>query len=100
MRKLIILCLFGALVGNGNDSLNKASAAMRAGMYKEALSHISDAQIMDRSNPDIYRMEALLHETLEDFELALAAWKNCLKYSKDEFISSEAKVHIQNLSTE
>jgi hypothetical protein len=37
---------------------------------------------------------------LNEPKLALAAWQHCLKYSKDELLSSEAKVHIQSLTEE
>jgi hypothetical protein len=73
---------------------------MKAGMYKEALGHISVSQQSDMTNPDIYRMKALLHEALDEPNHALTAWQYCLKYSKNEILSSEAKVHIQSLSQE
>ncbi|HIA93804.1 MAG TPA: hypothetical protein EYM60_08455 [Candidatus Marinimicrobia bacterium] len=100
MRLLSIFILAGILCGGTNNALSKASAAMKAGMYKEALGHISVAQKTDETNPDVYRMKALLHEALDEPKLALSAWKNCLKYSMDEFMSSEAKIHIQSLSAE
>ena len=100
MKKIISFLLVGLLFAGSNDALSKASAAMRAGMYKEALAHISDAQKSDKTNPDVYRMKALLHEALNEPKLALAAWQRCLKYSKDELLSSEAKVHIQSLTEE
>ena len=52
------------------------------------------------TNPDIYRMKALLHEALDEPNHALIAWQYCLKYSKNGILSSEAKVHIQSLSQE
>jgi hypothetical protein len=45
-------------------------------------------------------MKALLHEALDEPNHALTAWQYCLKYSKNEILSSEAKVHIQSLSQE
>jgi tetratricopeptide (TPR) repeat protein len=83
-----------------NDALFKASSAMKAGMYQEALSHIAIAQKTDKNNADLYRMKALLHEALDESKPALSAWNDCLKYSKDKFLSSEAKIHIQILTIE
>lgn len=100
MKILRIFILSGLLLAGSNDALSKASAAMKAGMYKEALGHISVSQQSDMTNPDIYRMKALLHEALDEPNHALIAWQYCLKYSKNEILSSEAKVHIQSLSLE
>lgn len=98
MKKIIYGCLLGLLLGGNSSPLSKASAAMRAGMYKDALNHITEAQSLDSTNPDIYRMKALLHEALDEPKKALNDWNNCLRYSKDEFLSSEAKIHIQSLA--
>ena len=100
MKILLIIILSGLLLAGSSDALSKASAAMKAGMYKEALGHISVSQQSDMTNPDIYRMKALLHEALDEPYHALIAWQYCLKYSKNENLSSEAKVHIQSLSQE
>ena len=100
MKILWVFILFGLLFAGSNDDLVKASAAMKAGMYKEALDHISSSQQSDMTNPDIYRMKALLHEALDEPNRALIAWQHCLKYSNNKTLSSEAKVHIQSLSQE
>ncbi len=100
MKIFRIFMLSGLLLAGSNDALSKASAAMKAGMYREALDHISVSQQTDMTNPDIYRMKALLHEALDEPNHALIAWQYCLKYSKNENLSSEAKMHIQSLSQE
>ena len=100
MKYFSLILATTLLLGGSGDAMAKASAAMKAGMYKEALGHISVSQKSDMTNPDIYRMKALLHEALDEPDHALIAWQYCLKYSKNEILSSEAKVHIQSLSQE
>ena len=98
MKYLAYFIFLTFLIADPSDKMAKASAAMKAGMYKEALKHLEDIEITDSSNPEIYRLQALLHEALNEDEKAIIAWKNCLKYSMDESLSSEAKIHIQSLS--
>ena len=100
MKYLVLILTTTLLLGGSGGAMAKASAAMKAGMYKEALGHISVSQQTDMTNPDIYRMKALLHEALDEPNHALIAWQYCLKYSKNKILSSEAKVHIQSLSLE
>ena len=100
MKYLVLILTTTFLLGGSGGAMAKASAAMKAGMYKEALGHISVSQQTDMTNPDIYRMKALLHEALDEPNHALIAWQYCLKYSKNEILSSEAKVHIESLSQE
>ena len=98
MKKLYILLLAGIIFANNPDALTKASAALKVGMFREALLHVSDAQEENPTNPDVYRMKALLLEVLDEPKKALKAWKNCLEYSIDEHMSREANIHIQSLS--
>ena len=98
MEKLYILLLAGTVFANNPDALSKAAAALKVGMFREALLHVSDAQEENPTNPDVYRMKALLLEALDEPKNALEAWKNCLEYSTDEHISREANIHIQSLS--
>jgi hypothetical protein len=100
MKYLVLILTTTLLLGGSGGAMAKASAAMKAGMYKEALGHISVSQQTDMTNPDIYRMKALLHEALDEPNHALIAWQYCLKYSKNKILSSEAKVHIESLSQE
>ena len=98
MEKLYILLLAGTVFANNPDALSKAAAALKVGMFKEALLHVNDAQKENPTNPDVYRMKALLLEVLDEPKKALKAWKNCLEYSIDEHMSREANIHIQSLS--
>ena len=98
MKKLIILFLTSFLFGNINNSLEKASLAIKNGNYEEALIHVNKAQNENLKNPDLYRMEALIFEMLDEPKKAKKAWKKCLKYSNNENMINEAKIHIQTLS--
>ena len=82
------------------NSIMQATAALNAGMYEEALTHIKKAKREDPTNPNIYQMKALLHEALGQPKEALEAWKSCLKYSKEKKVKKQAKNHIKILSYE
>ena len=100
MRLLILfflICLLNILKAS---AIEKASAALNAGLFKEALKHITIAQKEDSKNADVYRMKALLHEALDEPQKALKSWEACLEYSKNKNIRLEAKIHIKNLSVE
>jgi len=98
MKKLIIGFLIVFLNATDNNLLTKAVNAMKQGNYKEALDNINKANSENLKNPDIYRMKALIHETLDNKAKAKKAWKKCLKYSTDNNMKREAKIHIKNLS--
>ena len=100
MRLLSLLFIMGFLCADGPSALLKASAALNAGLFEEALRHISVAQKEDSKNAEIHRMKAFLHEALDDPKNALESWKACLKHSKDKNIRREAKIHIKNLMEE
>ena len=100
MRLLSLLLIMGFLCADGSSAFSKASAALNAGLFEEALQHISVAQKEDPKNVEIHRMKAFLHEALDDSKNALESWKACLKYSKDKNIRREAKIHIKNLMEE
>ncbi|MBH09122.1 MAG: hypothetical protein CMG74_02010 [Candidatus Marinimicrobia bacterium] len=100
MKYLGFLLIINIIFSLPNDPFVKALSAMKAGLYKDALTHLGEAQNMDQNNPEIYRLKALLHETLDQKEDAIDAWENCFLYSNDRLIKKEAKVHIQNLNQE
>ena len=81
MRLLSLLLIMGFLCADGSSAFSKASAALNAGLFEDALKHISVAQKEDPKN-------------------ALESWKACLKHSKDKNIRREAKIHIKNLMEE
>ena len=100
MRLLPLLLTMGFMGADDLSALSKASAALNAGLFEEALQHISVAQKENPKNAEMHRMKAFLHEALDDSKNALESWKACLKYSKDKNIRREAKIHIKNLMEE
>tara|TARA_B100000530_G_scaffold42284_1_gene24126 strand:+ start:102 stop:407 length:306 start_codon:yes stop_codon:yes gene_type:complete len=100
MRLLSLLLMMGFLCADGSSSLSKASAALNAGLFEDALKHISVAQKEDPKNSEMHRMKAFLHEALDDPKNALESWKACLKHSENKNIRREAKIHIKNLMEE
>ena len=100
MRIIPLILLIGILAAESDDTLAKASKALKAGLYKDALSLVIEAHQSDQDNPEIFRLKALLHEALDEPNEALTAWKNCLKHSRDKLLTEEATVHIQSLSRE
>ena len=100
MKILLLLSLFNTINANDSNSLFMATAALNAGMYEEALIHINKAKINDPTSSEVYQMKALLHEALDQPKKALAAWNNCLKYSKNKKVKKQAKNHIRILSEE
>ena len=65
-----------------------------------ALKYVIDAQKLEPFNPDVYRMKALLHESLGEQKKAIKAWEKCIQYSKSKEIKSEAQIHLKNLENE
>ena len=100
MKFISFLLAANILFSAPDDPLMKAASAMKAGLYRDALSHVVEAQNMDQANPEVFRLKALLHEALDEPDEALSAWKNCLKHSRDELLIEEATVHIQSLTQE
>ena len=100
MRFLTLLLSASLLKADNSNAVSKASAALKAGLFKDALEHISIAQEENPKNPDIHRMKALLHEALDQPKKALESWEACLEYSRDKNMRREAGVHIENLTTE
>ena len=100
MRLLSLLLIMGFIGADGSSALSKASAALNAGLFEDALKHISVAQKENPKNAEMHRMKAFLHEALDNPKNALESWKACLKHSKDKNIRREAKIHIKNLKEE
>jgi len=97
MKKLSYLLLNIFLIGNQLDPLIQASDAINAGLYKNALKYVIEAQKLEPFNPDVYRMKALLHESLGEQKKAIIAWKKCIQYSISKEIKSEAQIHLNSL---
>ena len=97
MKKLLYLMFNIFLIGKQMDPLIQASDAINAGSYKSALEYVIIAQKLEPLNPDVYRMKALLHESLGDPKKAIISWEKCILYSNNKDIKSEAEIHIKNL---
>ena len=97
MKKLIIFFIYGILLAGSGTALENAAAAMKAGLFREALNHVEIAQAQDRTNSEVYRLKALLHEALDEPNKAVHSWQSCLKNTQDDALINEAKVHIQSL---
>ena len=68
--------------------LDIISDAINAGSYKNALEYVIIAQKLEPLNPDVYRMKALLHESLGDPKKAIISWEKCILYSNNKDIKS------------
>ena len=100
IKILLIVFLFSSLSADDSNSLHMATAALNAGMYEDALTHIKKAKLSNPTSPEVYQMKAFLHEALDQPKEALQAWSNCLKYSKSKKIKEQARNHINILSKE
>ena len=98
MKKIIVPIFVSFLFSMDNDLLTKATYAIKNGNYEEALLRINKAQNENPKNPDLYRLEGLIYEMLDEPKEAKKAWKKCLKYSNDKNMINEAKIHVQTLS--
>ena len=97
MKKLTYLLINIMLISKQIDPLIQASNAINAGLYENALKYVIAAQNLEPLNPDVYRMKALLHESLGEPKKAIIAWKKCMLYSKNKDIISEAQIHLDYL---
>ena len=51
MKYLAPILATTLLLGGSGDAMAKASAAMKAGLFNEALTHVNEAQSLDQANP-------------------------------------------------
>jgi len=100
MKKIILLIIISFTYCQTNDLFLKASLALKSGHYNDALKHISDSKKRKVMNPEIYKIEGLIYEAINDRVNAIIAWKNCLKFSSDKKLKEECKIHLNNLSIE
>ena len=55
MKIISFLLAANILFSAPDDPLMKAASAMKAGLYRDALSHVVEAQNMDQANPEVFR---------------------------------------------
>ena len=97
MKTFIIFFFYSILLATSGTALENAAAAMKTGLFREALNHVEVAQSQDHSNAEVYRLKALLHEALNEPNNAIQAWKSCLINTQNDLLINEAKIHIQSL---
>ena len=90
----------GFLNATSSDPLIEASAALNAGLYEKALKHAKQAKKENPNNPDVYKMIALLYESLGKPSKAIVAWEKCLMHSNRSDQKKEAQNHIDILKNE
>tara|TARA_Y100000739_G_C20391118_1_gene365667 strand:+ start:28 stop:330 length:303 start_codon:yes stop_codon:yes gene_type:complete len=100
MKKLTILLFIVILTAKSTNLLKQANAALKAGMYEEALEHLIIAKEKMPLNAEVYKLKALLHEALNEKNKALNSWNKCIQHTNDKDLLDEAKIHINNLILE
>jgi len=84
--------------GQSENHLKRAISAMETGLFEESLRQIDYALKDDPKNAQVHKLRALLYEALEKKEKAIKAWNDCIRYSKDESMIQEAKIHLNHLN--
>ena len=84
--------------GQSENHLKRAISAMEIGLFEESLNQIDYALKDDPKNAQVHKLRALLYEALEKKEKAIKAWNDCIRYSKDESMIQEAKIHLNHLN--
>ena len=102
IKKIISIILLLILTNNyisalPKNHLQKAVAAMELGLFNEALKQIEIAKIKNPTNEQVYRLKALLHEAIGDYNKAISEWKNCKQNTNNSNLINEADIHLKNL---
>ncbi len=84
--------------GQSKNHLKRAISAMETGLFEESLKQLSYALNDDPKNAQVHKLRALLFEALEKKEKAIKAWNDCIRYSKDQNIIKEARIHLNYLN--
>ena len=84
--------------GQSDNHLKRAISAMETGLFEESLKQLNYALNDDPTNAQVHKLKALLFEALEKKEKAVKAWNDCIKYSKDQSMIQEAKIHLDHLN--
>ena len=86
------------IYGQPEDYLKRAISAMETGLFEESLKQLNYALNDDPKNAQVHKLRALLFEALEKKEKAIKAWNDCMRYSKDQSMIQEAKIHLNHLN--
>ena len=84
--------------GQSEDHLKRAISAMETGLFEESLKQLNYALNDDPKNAQVHKLKALLFEALEKKEKAIKAWNDCIRFSKDQSMIQEAKIHLNYLN--
>ena len=84
--------------GQSDNHLKRAISAMETGLFEESLKQIDHALNDDPRNAQVHKLRALLYEALEKKRKAIEAWNDCIRYSKDQSMIQEAKIHLNHLN--
>jgi tetratricopeptide (TPR) repeat protein len=84
--------------GQPENHLKRAISAMEIGLFEESLKQLNYALNDDPKNAQVHKLRALLFEALEEKEKAIKAWNDCIRYSKDQSMIQEAKIHLNHLN--
>tara|TARA_Y100000768_G_scaffold125559_1_gene93071 strand:- start:472 stop:810 length:339 start_codon:yes stop_codon:yes gene_type:complete len=80
------------------NHLKRAISAMEIGLFEESLKQLNYALNDDPKNDQVHKLRALLYEALEKKEKAIESWNDCIRYSKDQNMIKEAKIHLNHLN--
>ena len=84
--------------GQSEDYLKRAISAMETGLFEESLKQLNYALNDNPENAQVHKLRALLFEALKKKEKAIEAWNDCIRYSKDQNMIQEAKIHLNHLN--
>ena len=100
-RLIIIITSISLTVfthGQSENHLKRAISAMEIGLFEESLKQLNYALNDDPKNAQVHKLRALLFEALEKKEKAIKAWNDCIRYSKDQNMIKEARIHLNYLN--
>ena len=95
---MFLLTFSSALFGQSNNHLKRAISAMEVGLFEESLKQLNNALKNEPQNAQIYKLKALLYEALSEDENSILAWKDCIRYAKNQDIINEANIHLEYLN--
>lgn len=95
---MFLLTFSSALSGQSDNYLERAISAMEVGLFEESLKQLNNALKNEPENAQLYKLKALLYEALSENENSILAWKDCIRYAKDQEIINEANVHLEYLN--
>ena len=94
---MFLLTFSSALYGQSDNYLKRAISAMEVGLFEESLKQLNNALKNEPKNAQIYKLKALLYEALSENENSILAWRDCIRYAKDQEIINEANIHLEYL---